>query len=314
MGLPPTFDAQLLLQDIIRAHFKDKKRTWVFRVIRWVIYMSIVVFFGVQLWFAGSQESSKPHVGLIDIRGEIFDTQAANADDFAKGMEEAYKSAQLKGLIIRINSPGGSPVQADDMYNTIQYYRKKYPKIPVYAVCTDMCASAAYYIAAGAENIYANPASIVGSIGVLYNGFGFVDTIAKLGVTRRLQTAGVNKAFLDPFLPENPEQKVFLQKILDIVHAQFIHKVELGRGTRLGQNQDMYSGLFWTGVQAKTMGLIDGFASAQSIARDHFHTEHVVDYTNEQNVLERMSRRVGTSLASNLVHGIKDQAGVVAVA
>ena len=175
-----------------------------------------------------------------------------------KGIDNAYKNKGLKALILRINSPGGSPVQAEYMYNTVKYYKSKYPEVKTYAVCVDLCASAAYYVAVAADEIYASPASMVGSIGVLYNGFGFVDVMNKIGVTRRLQTSGVNKGFLDPFSPVSEFQKQKLQSMLDLIHQQFINRVKEGRGSRLHIDEDTFSGLFWTGEQALSFGLIDG--------------------------------------------------------
>ena len=220
-------DSQTLLNQIVIEHLRDQKRkrrwSWVFR-----IAILLLILFAFYRLFSGEDDKSlraKPHVGLIDITGSILDIQAGSAENFAKSLDEAYdNSNNLKALILRINSPGGSPVQADYMYNSIQYYRKKYPDIKVYAVCVDMCASAAYYFAAAADEIYANPSSIVGSIGVLYNGFGFVDALQKLGISRRLQTAGINKAFLDPFSPTTVEHAKFLQTILDDIHTIFIKK------------------------------------------------------------------------------------------
>jgi protease-4 len=221
--------------------------------------------------------------------------------NFIKGLNSAYENNKaLKAVILRIDSPGGSPVQADYMYNSIQFYKKKYPDVKIYAVCVDMCASAAYYVAAAADEIYANPSSLVGSIGVLYNGFGFVDTMQKLGVTRRLHTAGINKGFLDQFSPDNPAQGQLLQTMLDLIHQQFIDRVKAGRGQRLVIDKDTFSGLFWTGIQAKERGLIDGFASSGQVARDIIKIDRVVDYTVQESVIERFSKQMGTAIANQL--------------
>jgi protease-4 len=218
-----------------------------------------------------------------------------------KGLDAAYKSPGLKAMIFRINSPGGSPVQADYMFNAIQFYREQYPQVKTYAVCVDICASAAYYVAAGAEEVYANPASMVGSIGVLYNGFGFEDSLKKLGMTRRLQTAGENKAILDPFLPEKPADKVFLQTMLDQVHQQFIAKVKEGRGDRLKIDDLTFSGLFWTGQEAKTRGLIDGFASAGELAKQTIKVDQIIDYTYKQNWMDKLSKNMSTMIKNPLM-------------
>ena len=190
-------NSQVLLNKIVLEYMREKKRK---RFWQWVkrIVISLVVLWGVyELAFLRTEDAgarSKPHVGLIEVKGAIFDNQAADADNFSKGLSKAYENKEMKAVILRIDSPGGSPVQADYMYNMVRYYREKHPEIKIYAVCVDVCASAAYYVAAAADEIYANPSSMVGSIGVLYNGFGFVDAMHKLGVTRRLQTAGRNNS------------------------------------------------------------------------------------------------------------------------
>ena len=294
-------DSQMVLNQIVLEFMREQKRK---RRGRWIVRGLIVLVIFCLLfdksWFGMdiAADKAKPHAGLIDVDGTIFDTESASADNFLKGMEAAYKNKGLKAMIFRINSPGGSPVQADYMYNTIRYYHKKYPEIKTYAVCVDICASAAYYIAAAADEIYANPASLVGSIGVLYNGFGFTDTLQKLGVTRRLQTAGVNKDFLDPFSPEKPEQKAFLQTLLNDVHQQFINKVKAGRGDRLKIDDTTFSGLFWTGKQARERGLIDGFASAGQLAKAKVNVDKLIDYTHKQSVFDKFSKDIG-ELASN---------------
>lgn len=295
-------DSQVLLNQIVIDYMKEKKWSRRWQWFKRGIYCVFIVILGY-LFYSMSSEgtgaSTKPHVGLIEIAGEIADSKV-NADDFAKGMDSAYKNKELKALILKINSPGGSPVQAEYMYNTIKYYSSKYPKIKIYAVCVDLCASAAYYVAVGAEEIYASPASMVGSIGVVYNGFGFVDTLGKLGVTRRLQTSGINKGFMDPFSPASDIQKQKLQIMLDLIHQQFINRVKEGRGSRLHIDDETFSGLFWTGEQALTMGLIDGFASTGQLARDIIKINKVIDYTQSQNVFDRVFKNIGTAMADEL--------------
>lgn len=295
-------DSQILLNKIVIDYMKEKKWSRRWRWFKRGIYCVLIAILGY-LFYSMSAEgtgaSTKPHVGLIEITGEIADSKV-NADDFAKGMDSAYKNKELKALILKINSPGGSPVQAEYMYNTIKYYSSKYPKIKIYAVCVDLCASAAYYVAVGAEEIYASPASMVGSIGVVYNGFGFVDTLGKLGVTRRLQTSGINKGFMDPFSPTSDLQKQKLQTMLDLIHQQFINRVKEGRGSRLHIDDETFSGLFWTGEQALTMGLIDGFASTGQLARDIIKIKNVIDYTQSQNVFDRVFKNIGTAMADEL--------------
>ena len=296
-------DSQVLLNQIVIEYMREQKRK---RLWRWVkrvfVLLIIIVVIGIFLVIRAEDMSirGKPHVGLIDLKGGIFDNQSASSDNFIKGLDKAYENEALKAVILRIDSPGGSPVQGDYMFNTIRYYQKKHPDIKVYAVCVDICASAAYYVAAAADEIYSNPASLVGSIGVLYNGFGFVDTMQKLGVSRRLQTAGSNKGFMDQFSPVDPAQEKILQTMLDLIHEQFIDKVKVGRGSRLHIDNDTFSGLFWTGIQAKERGLIDGFASSGQLAREIIKIDQVVDYTYEPSVMERVAKNIGTAMADQL--------------
>lgn len=288
-----------LALEFLREKRRDRRRSW-FRGIIFIVLIigCISMFFDVGGESMGAK--SGPHVGLIDIKGTIFEDDSASAENFTKAIKKAYASKELKALILRINSPGGSPVQADYIYNTIRYYRKKHEGIKIYAVCVDTCASAAYYIAAAADEIYADPSSIVGSIGVLYNGFGFVDTMHKFGVTRRLKTAGRNKGFMDQFSPTTPAQEKYLQTMLDIIHQQFIAKVKEGRGKRLLVDNDTFSGLFWTGVQAKQRGLIDGFASAGQLAREMLKIKTIVDYSHKESSFEKVAKHIGVAMVDEL--------------
>lgn len=296
-------ESQSLLNQIVSEYLQEKKRK---RVWKWVKRVGMIILGLVVVYFlsAGLNEDSaarsRPHVGLIEIKGNIFDNQSASADNFIKGLSKAYENKELKAIILRIDSPGGSPVQADYMFNTIRYYRQKHKDIKIYAVCVDMCASAAYYVAAAADEIYANPSSLVGSIGVLYNGFGFVDTMQKLGVSRRLQVSGRNKGFMDQFSPVQPTEEKYLQTMLDEIHDQFIDRVKQGRGKRLHIDDDTFSGLFWTGLDAKKRGLIDGFASSGQLAREIIKVELFVDYTYQPSVIERVAKNIGTAMAEQL--------------
>lgn len=296
-------DSQLVLNQLVQDYLRDKKRKHRWRwVVRSFIFM-IIVFILFKTFFSHHSDiatRANPHVGLIDVKGVIADGQAASAENLLESLEHAYENKAMKALVFRIDSPGGSPVQADYMYNAIQYYKKQHPEIKTYAVCMDMCASAAYYMAAAADEIYAAPSSMVGSIGVIYNGFGFVDGMQKVGVARRLQTAGVHKAFLDPFTPEKPEDAAYLQKMLDLVHQQFIAKVKAGRGLRLKLNNEVFSGLFWTGEQAKDLGLIDGFGSSEEVGRDVIKMKESVDYTSQGNILEQFAKKFGAEVAFQL--------------
>ncbi|MFY7698148.1 MAG: S49 family peptidase [Legionella sp.] len=306
-------DSQLVLNKIVLEYMREQKRKRRWRWVLRILLVLIALWGSYQLMMVTNDDASsltKPHVGLIDIKGTIFANQEASGDNLSKGLEKAYDNKYMKALILRIDSPGGSPVQADYMYSAIRHYHEKFPKIKIYAVCVDTCASAAYYLAAAADEIYANPASIVGSIGVIYNGFGFVDAMRKLGVTRRLQTAGRNKGFMDQFSPMNLEQQKTLQTILDMIHQQFIAKVKEGRGKRLIIDNDTFSGLFWTGTQAKERGLIDGFASSGQLARDVIKIERMVDYTFKENVLERFSKNIGTAMAEQLPTALGIKPGI----
>lgn len=296
-------NSQALLGQLAMEFLRDKKRQRRHGRLKALLVVGIVLWL-TYLIFAfddsSNAVSTRPHVGLIDVKGVIMADESASAENFSKAMKKAYDNEDMKALILRIDSPGGSPVQADYMYNTIQYYRKKHVDINVYAVCVDTCASAAYYIAAAADDIYANPSSIIGSIGVIYNGFGFVDTMQKLGISRRLQTAGHNKGFMDQFSPVVPGQEKLLQTMLNIIHQEFISKVKAGRGKRLLIDDDTFSGLFWTGTQAKQRGLIDGFASTGQLARDTIKIEAIVDYSYKESPLEKMAKRIGVAMVNEL--------------
>ena len=306
-------DSQTLLNQIVLDYMKEKKWKGRWRWFLRIFFILFLGYFAYQIITANSDELSsntKPHVGLIDLNGEINDDKVASADNFAKGIDSAYKNKGLKALILRINSPGGSPVQAEYIYNSLKYYKNKYPDVKIYAVCVDLCASAAYYVAVAADEIYASPASMVGSIGVLYNGFGFVDTLQKLGVTRRLQTAGSNKGFLDPFSPTNESQQQKLQTMLDLIHQQFISRVKEGRGSRLHIDDETFSGLVWVGEQALSKGLIDGYASSGQVARDIIKLDKVIDYTHKQNLFDRVSKNLGTAMADVLPKSLGIKPGI----
>jgi protease-4 len=293
-----TEDAQALLNKMVYDFMKQQRHQRIWRWIKRCIYLIVLLFIAyhvIDYKLESSKLSLKPHVGLIDIRGEISESAQSNSDAFGKSLGNAYKNEMMKAVIIRINSPGGSPVQADYMYNIIRHYQKKYPKVKVHAVCIDTCASAAYYVASAADDIYANPSSLVGSIGVIFDGFGFNDLMQKVGVSRRMVTAGKNKGFLDPFSPESAAQTAYLQTMLAEIHQQFINKVKEGRGARLKINDDTFSGLAWTGIEAKNIGLIDGFASAGDLMRNTLKIEDAIDYTEKLSVVEQVSKNVGAS-------------------
>jgi protease-4 len=240
---------------------------------------------------------SEVHTAVVSINGEIAEDQPANAEDIIQGLRDAVEDEHTKGVILKINSPGGSPVQSAYIYDEIRRLRQKYPKIPIYAVVSDICASGGYYIAAASDKIFVNPASLIGSIGVIMNGFGFVDAIKTLGVERRLITAGAHKALLDPFSPSKTEETAYMQSLLNGVHQQFIQAVRKGRGKRLIESKDTFSGLVWTGADGVKLGLADGFGSVDSVAREVIGTTTTVDFTLQEHLFEKLTGKLGTSFA-----------------
>lgn len=247
-----------------------------------------------------SLSDGEGHTAVVKLDGVIADKKDASADAIITALRSAFEDEQTKGVVLRINSPGGSPVQSGYINDEIKRLREKYPDIPLYAVITDLCASGGYYVAVAADKIYADRNSLVGSIGVRMDGFGVVDAMHKLGVERRLITAGEHKGFLDPFLPEKPEEVEHVRSLLKDIHAQFIEVVEEGRGDRLKQGKDVFSGYIWTGVQAKEMGLIDEFGSTSMVARDVIGAEETVDFTAKPKYLDRFLKRLGTSVRDGL--------------
>ncbi len=272
------------------------------RARRWGIFKFFLVILLLAIFIASQSDywsgtSLARHTALVDLDGEISADSLASADNVIAGLRAAFASTSTAGVILRANSPGGSPVQAAYINDEIRRLRAKYPKIHIYAVIGDVCASGCYYAIAGVDKIYADKASIVGSIGVLMNGFGFVDTLKKFGVERRLMTAGAHKGFLDPFQPVKPDEAKYAQQLLDEIHQQFIDVVRQGRGKALKETKDMYSGLFWTGADAVKLGLVDKLGDASYVARDVIGAEDIVDYTYRENVFDRFARRIGTTMA-----------------
>ncbi|PSQ94126.1 MAG: S49 family peptidase [Proteobacteria bacterium SW_6_67_9] len=243
-----------------------------------------------------------PHTALVDVQGLIASSSDANADRIATGLRRAFEDPNTRGVIVRINSPGGSPVQSGMIYDEIRRLRQAHPDTPVYAVATDLCASGGYYVAAAADRIYASQASMVGSIGVRFGGFGFVQAIDELGIERRLITAGENKAMLDPFLPEDPEDVAHVERMIGTVHDQFIEDVRAGRGKRIDTDAhpDLFSGLVWTGEQAIDKGLVDALGSPGFVAREVVGAEEIVDFTPQKDFLERLSDRMSAAVAETL--------------
>ncbi len=249
--------------------------------------------------FLGHSES-KEHTAVIDVAGTIMEGNPADADNLIEGLRDAVKDKGTKGILLRMNSPGGSPVQSAYVFEEIRHIKKEKPGLPIYAVVSDLCASGCYYIAAAADKIFVHPASVVGSIGVIMNGFGFVDTMQWLGVERRLLTAGEHKALLDPFSPVNEAEKQHLQGVINNVHQQFIAAVKQGRGERLKESPDLFSGLVWTGEEAIKLGLADAVGDARSVAKDVIGEKETVNFTPRERLIDRISHRLGASFGSAL--------------
>lgn len=279
------------------------------RARRWGIFFKLLTFsyLFALLWlfWAGSSIDTDDviphaHTAVVDVSGPIMDGEDASADAIITALRSAFKADKSQAVILRINSPGGSPVQSGYVYDEIKRLRALYPQKKLYAVITDIGASGAYYMAAAADEIYADKASLVGSIGVISSSFGFVDLIDKLGVERRTLTAGENKAFLDPFSPLKSEDRAFWQTVLETTHKQFIGQVKAGRGDRLKGGDELFSGLVWTGEQALGLGLIDGLGSTSMVARDIIGVEKLVDYTARPQPLDRIIERLGIGVAKQL--------------
>ena len=254
---------------------------------------------------------SGPHAAIIEVNGVIAADQEASADNIIGSLRDAFDADEALGVILRINSPGGSPVQSGYIFDEIRRLKETRPDFPVYAVIMDLGASGAYYIAAAADEIYADKASLVGSIGVIGSGFGFVETMEKLGVERRLYTSGEHKAFLDPFSPQNKEEKEFWQGVLKVTHKQFISQVKLGRGDRLNETPDMFSGLVWTGEQAVDMGLVDGLSSSSQLARDVLGTDELVSYTYRPDPFAKFVEKFGMSFGQGVATFFQQQTMVL---
>lgn len=282
------------------------------RARRWGVFFKLLGFAYVTVllatlvnWedFTGESEGGR-HTALVEMHGVIQARGDANADDIVSALQSAFDDKHAAGVILRVNSPGGSPVQAGIITDEMRRLRGKHPDKPLYVVVEDICASGGYYVAAGADKIFVDKASIVGSIGVLMDGFGFTGTMDKLGVDRRLLTAGENKGFLDPFSPQNDRHKAHALGMLDDIHQQFIDVVRKGRGKRLKETPEMFSGLMWTGAKSIELGLADDFGTVDSVARDIIQADDIRDYTVKPNFAEKFARRLGAEVATTLADGL----------
>lgn len=266
-----------------------------------LIYLFVVLLIGMGWVKREDYKSHGKHSALVELRGVIAADAQASADNVTSGLQAAFKDGNTQGVILRINSPGGSPVQAGYINDEIKRLRGLHPNTPLYVVVEDICASGGYYVAVAADKIYVDKASVVGSIGVVIDGFGFTGTMEKLGIERRAITAGENKKFLDPFSPLNPAHKEYAEKMLGDIHQQFITVVRNGRGKRLKDSPEIFSGLVWVGQKSIELGLADGFGSVDSVARDVIKAEDVVDFTSRENIAERVARRFGAAMAETLL-------------
>jgi len=262
-------------------------------------YITLLLFFAFE-WKDKSDAVSEKHTALVEVSGVIGPGTDASAEKIVAALNAAFKDKGTRGVVVRINSPGGSPVQAQTIYDEMRRLRQKYPAIPLHAVVEDVCASGGYFVAVGADKIFVSKSSIVGSIGVRMDSFGFTGLMEKLGVERRLLTAGDNKGLLDPFLPVDEKQRAHVVGMIGDIHGQFISVVKEGRGKRLVETPDMFSGLIWTGAKSVELGLADAVGTLDYVAREVIKAEDIVDYTQKENVAEKLARRFGASMAGAL--------------
>ncbi|NND83293.1 MAG: S49 family peptidase [Gammaproteobacteria bacterium] len=305
-GLPganaaPVSANDALLKELAIDYMHDKKikRRW-----KMALFVLIGLYFvGIMIMAVGGKGTvpyGKAHTALVKLNGVIGIDTDASAEIINRSLRNAFKAENSKGVILQINSPGGSPVQSADINSEISRLREEYPNKPIHVVMADVAASGGYFVAVAADQIYANRSSIVGSIGVRMDSFGFVDAMKKYGIERRSITAGENKAILDPFLPMDPAQKAHAEKMVAQVHQHFIDVVEAGRGERLAENPDLYSGLFWSGQEAKKLGLIDDFGSVTSVARDVIGHDKIVNYTYQRDFWEQLNRDLGVAIGMGI--------------
>ena len=291
------------------AEQRANRRWRIFFRFAWLALIVVLLWTGAHKGGMGGSNPSQPHTAVVTIKGEIADGADASAEWVVTALRAAFEDDGSQAVVLQINSPGGSPVQAGIINDEIRRLKEKHKK-PVYAVVEESCASAAYYIAVAADEIYVDKASIVGSIGVLMDGFGFTGLMDKLGVERRLMTAGVNKGFLDPFSPQTKNQRTHAQTLLDQIHQQFIQVVRDGRGKRLKETPELFSGLFWSGEQAVQLGLADGLGNLDYVAREIVKAEDIIDYTRHENVAERLAKRFGAAIGEGAVRALQTMPAV----
>jgi protease-4 len=270
----------------------------------WLVFLVVLAWVGLDQGGMRNADVTRPHTAVVEIKGEIASSSETNAELILSSMRSAFEDEGALAVVLLINSPGGSPVQAGIVNDEIRRLKALHKK-PVYVVVEETCASAAYYIAAAGDQIFVDKASVVGSIGVLMDGFGFTGLMDKLGVERRLMTAGQNKGFLDPFSPQTEKQREFAQAMLNEIHQQFIQAVKVGRGDRLRETPETFSGLFWTGEQAVKMGLADQLGNLDFVAREIVKAPEIIDYTRRDNVAERLVKRFGASIGESLALALR---------
>ena len=298
-----------ILAKLAFASVNEQRRTrrWnIFFKALFAAYFAVLILLVYLPGGSAKVSDSSEHTGLVDLQGVISAGSDANADTVVSGLRAAFKADHSKAVILRINSPGGSPVQSGYINDEIIRLRKKYPNKKLYAVIADICASGGYYVASAADEIYADKASVVGSIGVLMNGFGFVKGMEKLGIERRLYTAGESKGFLDPFTEAKPEDIKHIKGLLKNIHEQFIAVVKQGRGERLTKGNKLFTGYVWTGEESVELGLIDGLGSSSYVAREIVGAEEIVDYTPRPDFLEKFADRLGASISNFALDTFKD--------
>ncbi len=310
----PTPDApngweRSVLEKLVMSTVEERRRARRWRIFFRLVLLAflspvLLLYFG--WWSPGEHKTGRAmrHTALVDVKGVIESEGEASAESINAALKAAFEDTKTAGVVIRVNSPGGSPVQAGIVHDEIKRLRAKYPEIPIYAVVEEICASGGYYIAVAADRIYVDKASMVGSIGVLMDGFGFVGVMDKLGVERRLLTAGRNKGFMDSFAPLSDDHRRIAQQMLNEIHEQFVAVVKSGRGTRLKDSPDLFSGLIWSGARSIELGLADALGTVDGVARDVIKAEEIVDFSTHENIAERLAKRIGASAGQTLARSL----------
>jgi len=292
----PAWEREIIEKLVYAALCEQKStRRWgiFFKFLMFAYLLTLLGIVAFPTFKVSMTSANEYHTAVINIAGMIAENKETNAADIIESLRSAVKDKKTKGIILHANSPGGSPVQSAYIYEEIRLIKKNHPNLPIYAVVSDMCASGCYYIVSAADKIYVNPSSLIGSIGVLMDGFGFVDVMQKIGVERRLLTAGAHKAMLDPFSPAKTDEKNYMKDLLNQVHVQFINAVKTGRGERLKETDDMFSGLIWTGEGALSLGLVDEFGAEDYVAKEVIGAENKVDFTKQEKLLDKVAGKFG---------------------